>query len=206
MAEADTWKSIQKCGLLSTTALLDMFEVNGQERYRIESCHRPECVTISHTKFGTAVIRDQKPMSDAALRKCLQRMTPREWYEILNRRVFFWVARQRLVRLLGARAYRDHRHCVLTLDTSKLLAGHLPRVTLSPINSGCTVPNPQPRGPSTFLSIEDYPFDEWVAKRRNTEKAVVELAVDYAVTDIADFTIQVEHMKGDQSLEAIWKK
>src|SRR5207253_9605742 len=81
MAEAGTWKSVRREGLLSTTALLDAFEIDGDLRCQIESCHRPECITISHPRLGTAVIRDQKPMSDRGLGKCLQGMTPREWYE-----------------------------------------------------------------------------------------------------------------------------
>jgi hypothetical protein len=60
-------------------------------------------------------------------------MTPREWYETLNRRVFFWVDRKRLVKLLGARAYRDRPHLVLELDTSGLRR-HAADVTLSAIN------------------------------------------------------------------------
>jgi hypothetical protein len=204
MAEADTWTSIRTRGLLSTTALLDAFEIDADDRYRIESCHRPECVTISHQKLGAAVIRDQKPMSDAALRKCLQNMTPRQWYETLNRKVFFWLNHKRLLGLLSARAYRNRKHCVLTLDTSRMVARHLARVTLCPINSGCTVPNPQPRGSHTFLPVESYPFDAWLKKRRSKGQAVVELAVDYAVPDIADFVVRVEHMQDGELLETIW--
>jgi hypothetical protein len=203
MAEHGTWNGIRERGLLSTTALLDSFEVDGEERYQIESRHRRESVTISHPQLGSAVIRDQKPMSDAALIKCLQGMTPREWYETLNRKVFFWLSWGRLLGLLSARAYRNRRHCVLTIDTAQMLERHLPQITLSPINSGCTVPNPQRRGPSTFLPIATYPFDEWT-KKRSRSQAVVELAVEYAVPDIAEIVIRVDHMQGDQLLESVW--
>ena|SRR5208282_3252377 len=116
MAEAGTWPSIRKQGLLSTTALLDLFGINAEERFKIESCQRPKCFLISHPRLGDAVVRDQKPMSDKALRRCLQNMEPREWYETLNRKVFFWLTRERLLTLLSARAYRNREHCVLTLD------------------------------------------------------------------------------------------
>ncbi|MBL8798031.1 MAG: hypothetical protein JNM56_29305 [Planctomycetia bacterium] len=205
MAEAGTWDSIRAHGLLSTTALLDAFAYTGAERYRIESCHRPECVTISHPVLGTAVIRDQKPMSDRALKKCLQAMTPRQWYETLNRKVFFWLSRERLLKLLSARAYRGRTHCVLTVDTSLLVGRHQERICLSPINSGCTVPNPQPRGVQTFLPIASYPFEAWSQKRRRGD-AVVELAVDYAVKDMADLVLRAEHMQGGQSLQILWDK
>src|SRR5689334_13986459 len=91
MAEAGVWPSIERHGLLSTTALLDLFEVNGNQRRAIQSEHRPESVTITHPQHGSAVIRDQKPMREGALRKCLREMSPQQWYEMLNGRVFLWV-------------------------------------------------------------------------------------------------------------------
>jgi hypothetical protein len=204
MAEAGTWPSIQRRGLLSTTALLDTFGINGKDRFKIESCQRSECVRISHASLGVAVVRDQKPMSDAALRKCLQNMEPREWYETLNRKVFFWMTRERLLTLLSARAYRKREHCVLTLDTARMVERHLSRITLSPINSGCTVPNPQPRGRETFLPVESYPFDEWLSKRRMSSRAVVELAVDYSVPDVEGLVVRVDRMKGGEVLDSLW--
>ena len=36
------------------------------------------------------MIRDQKPLSDASLRDCLPaEISPRNWYELLNGKVFF---------------------------------------------------------------------------------------------------------------------
>jgi hypothetical protein len=204
MAEAGTWESIKRHGLLSTSALLDKFEIKGKERFDIESRHRPECVTISHPQFGAAVIRDQKPMSDAALQRCLIGMKPRQWYEMLNGRVFFWLTRERLLGLLSARAYRNRPHCVLTLDTTRTVERHLLRITLSPINSGCTVPNPQPRGAETFLPVQSYNFAHWIKKRPRSQ-AVVELAVKYAVPDIADLVVRVEHIKGSKVLGTVWQ-
>ena len=46
-------------------------------------------------------------MSDAGLYKCLcDGLTPREWYRMLNSKVFFWVTRERLEKMLNARAYK----------------------------------------------------------------------------------------------------
>jgi hypothetical protein len=205
MADAGSWESVQKHGLLSTSALLDLFELNGKRRDSIESCHRPECVTIEHPTFGTAVIRDQKPMSESALRKCLRGMTPPEWYRTLNRRVFFWLTRERLMGLLAARAYRDRKHCVLTLDTAQLLDRHEARVTLSPINSGSTVYNPRSRGKDTFLSISGYPFGEW-SKKRGKKKAIAELAVDYAIKNISEVVVRVEWRLGGKVLRVLWER
>ena len=85
MAEFGSWPSIRQHGLLSTSALLDLYEVAGVERAGLEFRHRPECEEIYHDAHGSAVIRDQKPMTDADLRKCLRDgLTPADWYEILN--------------------------------------------------------------------------------------------------------------------------
>ena len=80
MAEFGSWPSIRQHGLLSTSALLDLYEVAGVERAGLEFRHRPECEEIYHDAHGSAVIRDQKPMTDADLRKC----TARRSYSRLN--------------------------------------------------------------------------------------------------------------------------
>jgi Family of unknown function (DUF7002) len=206
MAELGTWSSIRSHGLLSTSALLDLYGINGKERRQIECCRRPQSVTIRHEKYGPAVIRDQKPISDSALSKCLEGMTPTEWYRLLNERVFFWVARERVLGLLSARTYRNREHTVLTIDTAKLLKLHHERVTLSPINSGSTVYNPQPRGPDTFQTLGTYPFEKWQQKRRSATKAVAELAVGYSVPNIRELVLRVERRKQSRILEVIYER
>ena len=58
LAEQGSWDSIQRYGLRSTTALLDLFEVDAAERKPIESARRPESVPIKHPLHGVACIRD----------------------------------------------------------------------------------------------------------------------------------------------------
>jgi hypothetical protein len=191
MAERDSWPSIKKHGLLSTTALLDLFQVEGEARHAIESCHRPHSVRIEHPRFGMAVIRDQIPMRESALEKCLTGMTPAQWYEMLNCRVFFWATAARVKTLLSARAYRKHPHCVIEVDTAALLAAYSDRIALSPINSGSTIYAPQPRGVGTFLPLERYPFEQR-RRQRGIANAVAELAVERSVPDLADFAVRVQ--------------
>ena len=85
MAEPGSWPSIQQHGLLSTTALLDRFDYDGDEREVIESRWRPESVLVEHDVHGTAVVRDQGPMPPRALRRVLDGMTPCEWYRLIQR-------------------------------------------------------------------------------------------------------------------------
>jgi hypothetical protein len=206
MAEEGTWDSIREHGLLSTSALLDLYEISGQERREIESEHRPESLPIEHLRYGSAVIRDQKPMRESSLRACLEGLTPPEWYKILNRKVFFWLTWERLTRLLSARAYRSQTHCVITVDAAQLLERHAKRIRLSPINSGSTLFNPQPRGRDTFLPLEQYPFQQWQKKRGGAKNAIAELTVEHQVPDIAEIAIRAAHMKGSQETEVLFQR
>ncbi len=205
MADVTSWPSISKHGLLSTTALLDLFEINGNQRQAIESCHRPLSVEITHPKHGTAVIRDQIPMRESALRKCLQGCSPQQWYEFLNRKVFFWVTEERVQTLLKARAYRSNDHLVITVNSSQLLAQHGERTLLSPINSGSTIYRPVQRSLSTFKTLVEYPYAER-RKLRGTAHAIAETAIDYSVPNLTAFVERVERRRGDRVLETIYPK
>src|SRR6266568_6869198 len=169
LAQVGSWPSIERNGLLSTSALLDLFQIEGEVRETIESRHRPKSVDLTHHLYGQATIRDQIPMSERALLKCLVGTTPREWYKLLNRRVFLWTTEERVSTLLAARAYRNHEHDVLTVDTRALIERHAEEITLSPINSGSTVYNPQPRGLDLFRSFADFPFD---ARQKYGKRAI----------------------------------
>ena len=160
-----SWPGIKERGLLSTEALLNLYGINGELRDSILSTHRPNCVAIEHQDYGRAIIRDQQPLIEARLRSVLQDgLSPRDWYILLNSKVFFWVSKERVERLRTARAYKSLRQTLIIVDTAKLLERHAERVTLCPINSGATRPMAWPRGKSSFLSIEHYPFDEFRRK------------------------------------------
>lgn len=205
MAEEGSWPSIKQHGLLSTCALLDLFCITGRTRVRIEESHRAESVVIKHPIHGEATIRDQKPMSDNGLLRCLEAgITPSLWYKTLNKKVFFWLTRERLSRLLNARAYREKCHCILTIDTAKLLQRYASMITLSPINSGCTKPYPQSRGMDTFLPLGRYPYEYWNRKRRGRDP-IVELAIHYSVTDICSVVVRVEEAHGSAIGKVIWE-
>lgn len=205
MAEDGSWPSIEEHGLLSTSALVDLYGINGNERNTIILQRRSRSVPISRVGLPDAVIRDNIPMTDSALRKCLNdSLTPSQWYEILNGKVFFWLSQDRLRRLLGAKAYRDKTQTVLTIDTASLVNAYRNRISLSPINSGSTIMKPQPRGLDTFLPIAEYPYDFWKNKR-SRKSAVIELVVDHSVPDIKDHVIAVHRVKGENRQE-LWRR
>jgi hypothetical protein len=190
MAEAGSWPSVRRHGLLSTTALLDLFAIDGPRRDEIESARRPETVMIEHPRHGKAWIRDNKPINETVLRRTLVGMQMDAWYRTLNGRVFFWLSTDRLERLRNAPPYRSRPHDILTLDTAALLARHGSRVELAHLNTGAVHPSANyPRGAGTFRTIEEYPWRERLTVAPG--EPIVELTVPYAVPDVRCFVIDV---------------
>jgi len=204
MAHDGAWPALQAHGLMSASALVDAYGCSGAERNALLRTRRPQSVLLERDGLPGAMLRDQKPMSDAALGGCLtDGTTPAEWYELLNSRSFFWLSHDRIWRLLRARAYRGAAQTVLTLDTRSLVAAHRERIWLSPINSGSTLFKPQPRGQATFSRIADFPFAER-ARARKPENNVVELLVEHSVPDLAAYVLAVHRVRDDRILEEIW--
>lgn len=204
MAERGSWDGIREHGLLSTTALLDMYGVQEPERGAIEKQHRPTCVEIASPELPRAVVRDQIPMSDSGLLRCLpERLKPSDWYELLNAKAFFWLSEERLHKLTNAKAYREQEHDVLEVDTRSLINAHRVSIWLCPINSGCTKPYPRNRDESVFARIDDYDYAGWRKRRRKGERAV-ELAVDYSVPDIRNHVKRVVVKRGDTVVSVVY--
>lgn len=193
MAEADSWASIQQHGLLSTEALVDLFEVDSIRRDQILLRRRNACAVIQHPAHGRAVVRDQKPLSSSKLAASLTDCSFDDWLRILNGRVFFWLSKGRLQTLMCAREYCARDHLVLELDTLRLATDLRENITLAPMNTGNTRPYAHPRGLSTFSRFEDYPFEERL--RRGLYYTVVELAVERGVKNIMDYVLKAMIMR-----------
>lgn len=205
MAEPGSWPSIRDQGLMSTAALLDTYGINGARRKQIEEIRRPAGVELNRPGLPRAVVRDQIPMDDRGLERCLPpHLNPSDWYKLLNQKVFFWLTRDRLTRLLNARAYRERTYVVLEVQTAALIREFRNRIWLCPINSGCTKPFPHPRDETTFRRIVDYPYAHWKQRRRKGER-VVELCVDYAVPQIADLVLRVTEVRADQEIRVLFE-
>ena len=198
-AERDSWPSIQRHGLLSTSALLDLFQVSGPERQAIESEWRPESVPIQHPLHGVAVIRDQGPIKPKNLAPLLEGAAPSEWYKLLNSKCFLWATKERLCGFLNAKSYRNNVHDVLTVSTRDLFERHSERIFLTSFNTGAIGRARRRRCFNAFQSIKDFPLE-------NRPKKVVEVAVDYHVPDIAQFTLSVEQWKGEAFQQTVWQR
>ena len=184
MAHLDSWGGILKHGLLSTSALMTLFGIEGDDRKRIELRKREEGVEISHPDHGRAFIRDQKPIIESKLKDALEDCSIEDWYRLLNSLVFFWLNKDRLATLLSAKAYRDNPHLVLTLETLPLVRDYEHRIMLSPMNSGNTLPIAHKRGTKTFKSMRDYPFADdlppgsagWIIRHSPPVRGLLRLA------------------------------
>lgn len=200
MAERGAWDSIRTHGLMSATAVLDHLAIEGGDRARFESEHRNQKMDVRAGHPSNIVLRDQKPMPEGRLIQALtDGTTPRQWYELINHKVFFWAEEQRLHRLLGARDYRRLEHDVLTLDSATFVPAYAEAIWLCHMNSGNTWPMPHRRGTEIFRRIPDYP----VKSSGKPIKPVVELVVDYAVPNIAEYVVEVRRMQGSEVLEVI---
>lgn len=193
MAEVGSWPNIQREGLLSTKAVLDRANLPAEDRFKIECAHRPKKVIVPIPGKEAIVVRDQKPMSESKLEKCLRDgIKPHQWYEFLNSKVFFWATEARLLTLLSARAYSNLEHDVLTINTASLIAVHTKKTLLCHMNSGNTSPWAHPRSFSSFSRIEDYA----IKRNGSPTKEVAELVIDYEVSDIRDHVVEVRRMRG----------
>jgi uncharacterized protein DUF7002 len=196
MASFESWPLIERHGLLSTSALLDLFEVEGQKREAIESEWRSASIPITHPVYGTAFVRDQLPLRPDLLARCLlDGFSPRDWYRVLNGHVFFWVDEDHLWTLRGAKAYRDAPQTIVEVDTAALLERHLEDVRLSSINSGSILRGGAPRGSGTFRSIAEH-----------SSPRVVELCVVRAVPDIRELVTRARHHWPDGHSEDLFQR
>ena len=191
MASHGSWPSIQEHGLLSTLGLLNLYEVPEPSRTELLTSQRRKSVPLVHPVHGTAILRDQKPLSERNLARCLTDCNAATWYSILNQRVFFWLDRQRLMTLMSAAEYSGKLHTVIQADTAELVRRHGERIELAHMNTGNTRPFPHPRGRSTFRRMADYPYE--LRRRLPDYSAVVELTVMDGVPDLRDLAFKVEH-------------
>lgn len=76
------------------------------------------------------------------------------------------------------------------MNPEDLVARYADQIRLSAINSGSTLYDAKPRGRFTFCSIDQYPYEERLRRRRRSE-AIAELAVIGGVPDIAEMVVSV---------------
>lgn len=195
IADARNFESIERRGLLSTSALLDELGVTGEARVPVEAAHRPNTLALSSSD-ETVFVRDQGPLEPDALAPSLEDVSPEDWYRTLNARVFFWPTQDRLERML--KAYGRSEQAIFEVDTRTLLERYADRVELSHINSGYASSRypAARRGRFTFVPLSDYAY--------SAKNKIAEVTVLGAVPDIFDLTERVTFRRG-RSERVVWQ-
>jgi hypothetical protein len=140
------------------------------------------------------VLRDQSPMPPKALSRCLDPpLTPPDWYELVNVRVFFRLDRDRLLRHWAAN--RGSRQICYTVSTARLLEQYAAFIELSPFNSGNALRRAAKRGHRTFVPLMDWTRQGWHAEAlpgavpRSPSHKPAELTVRRSIPDFLSLVV-----------------
>ena len=190
---SNSWLNIKKHGLLSSSAILDLFEIKEPERSCIESRRRSSGVLLQHPEHGILVLNDNVPLIESALEKCLDdNLTIADWMRILNKRVFFWPTEEHLHKHLNARLNRGKSLEILVVDTLSLAKEYAEQIELCPINSGVTFRKAAKRGLNTFTPMLKHPYKTWKTLRGKQDK-IQEVTVLYHVKNIQSHVLKILH-------------
>jgi len=143
--------------LYSTNKIIDLS--NDTKLSLLKRQRRPEhlIINIQEDSFS---IRDQRPISEKALQKCLtDNWKCADFYEFLNDRVFTWPTKDRLQKHYDR--YKNEEPVILVFKTKDVFDLNLEPL-FARLNTGATRANsflggiaPR-RGPNTFLKASDY--------------------------------------------------
>lgn len=185
---------VRRDGLLSTNAILQRgcFGVDVEDRAR---AHRPAGIVLPNGAY----VRDQAPMPPTALATCLDAgLTPRDWYDLVNDHVFFWLSAERVRR--HRLALRGRTQLLLTVDVKALAAAYADRVYVTPFNIGNARRAPARRGRRTLTPVASWRAHGWRAeaapggRERASSHRPAELLVQQGVPDIARFITRVDRI------------
>lgn len=156
-SQANVDRIISQRKLYSTNALIDLSgNLHYQKIKRERRVNHQEIIVNNKSYF----IRDQRPISELALSKCLtDNWSVADFIEHLNNRVFMWPTLDRLSRHFDR--YINEKPVIFRFLTNEILNRN-PHVKFCRLNSGATRANsylggkaPE-RGPNTFLNAQNY--------------------------------------------------
>jgi hypothetical protein len=188
LVDEQNWSSVQAGGLMSAKrlAMASNYDLNDLRKHRARGVVLP----------SGARIRDQSPMPPAVLARFLRDgLSPEDWYDVLNSKVFFWLDPARLNRQRQACGHAPQR--VLVIDGCRMLKAHGARACVAPINTGNAMRAAAPRGLTTFVPWEQWKADAWASeqvgqtKGRPATHRPVELTIEDEVADVLDYVDDV---------------
>jgi hypothetical protein len=137
------------------------------------------------------VLRDQRPMPEGALERCLTGgLTSADWYDLVNEGVYFWVEEARLRRHLAA---QSGEHVVLEMDGPALADAYASQAFVTPFNVGSATRRPARRGVGSFVRYREWRGSGWScedpapAVRRSASHKPAELVIRAEIPDAMRF-------------------
>jgi Family of unknown function (DUF7002) len=201
LVDAANWPRVRSSGLKSARRLFAESKPFDLDERPIWRRHCTESIVLS----SGARIRDQKPMPPKALRNCLNDgLTPEDWYELLNAKVFFWVDPERLDR--QRRVCGAAPQLALVIDTDRLLARYIDTACVTPINTGNAMRAAARRGYATFVPYRRWQANGWSSEAelggriRPASHRPVEVTIEDAVPDIMEFITARIHLEEGEAL------
>ncbi len=192
-------EGVLRHGLLSTEALLDLFEKKDPMRRKLLEEHRSTPYPLSHKEHGDAVIRDTKPLDPKRLAGLLlDNMTPQQYRRMLNQRVFFWPTKKRLNAMLPT--YHEEPQTLFIINSQKFVKRHWREMQLSRINSGTIKYDAPKRGPDTFVDFFAYQY------RSKNEDPFAEVTVRSRIRDIEEVLDEVWQVENGRRGSRIWPR
>ncbi len=189
-AHASALPQIQRHGLLSTQAIVELLQLSEEQRAVLIAERRPEQVPLHHPVHGSFYLRDQKPLHAKALANCLDGIIPSEWLQLLNAHVFLWASRARADKLLHAREYRGQPQLLLELDARPLLTRYLDQTAITRINTGSVIRKAARRSRESFIPLRDFPTFP------KTE--IVEVAILGSIPNLREYILSAAVVVGEK--------
>jgi len=176
VADASSWPSIQQLGLLTTASLLRRWEEDPAVADTLLTRVRRHPHEMEHPDCGTAWIRDQARMTEAALEGALDDgLSVSDWCLLLNSQVYFFPSRTAAQTLL--KAYAPRPQVMVALRTTSLVREYGDLFRLAGMNAGSTSRVPKRRGRGTFSSVSGY---------AGTSSTIKEVAVRADILDLPE--------------------
>lgn len=152
----------------STKALVADANLREPEKHALLTSRRRSAIAIQHREFGSITINDNRPLAMESLATCLDDgLTPEDWLNLLNARVFFFTHPVRLDSLRNATATRTTDKIVLAFDTLRLARHYADAIEVAPFNTGNTMRRPALRGLDTFARLPETDYAQWRRRRGN---------------------------------------
>lgn len=188
LARAGAHVGIRRHGLLPAAILAQRSGINLSKKPRKSSVE-------FNLPDGTYVtITDNRPLFFTKLAPVLDDgLTPEDWLNMLNHRVFFWPKREYGENNLKARRRLGYENEWQVFDTEMLLGPVWKLAEIAPFNTGATIHVPPRRGLWTFAKLDGLSYSEWEWSRGLSRKdKVKEVTVCGSVPDAAKALVHVE--------------